>query len=412
MNTNFHDENIITLTREEIFDLAMKKVHANVFYVPTRLERKTIHVPDYKNMLTGYILTNDKELPEYQEKIKILNEIMHLHSTNEYEQFFLFYLIFYIFLFPELQVVQNITSALKEIDKNQITYYQIQFKEIVEKLKLTKNNEIEKIVKKFPRTILEDNSSKKQSITGGIRLKKMLIIIIITLLYSISGSGSSLHKFLVNKSMLQTILQKPVKINKNELKHVYSTIISSVKDVSDLFKQQEFFYKLNKNKKAHEKTFTNNKKKSIKDKDIDVGKIINFISNGLDTVKLTNALKSNDVFSFIVDSKKVGKNLYEILNKQYDFTLHNTIVLLGNMSKLALYAARCLNQNIVLILEGTNALGSLSNAISSTLLVYEIHNDAIKTLDTFTKEQQDEFLEQSSFFGGKKKTKKTRKQKK
>jgi hypothetical protein len=50
-------------------------------------------------MLTGYILTNDKKLPEYQEKIRILNKIMPMpdtfNDTNEYEQCFLVYFIFY-----------------------------------------------------------------------------------------------------------------------------------------------------------------------------------------------------------------------------------------------------------------------------------------------------------------------------
>ena len=406
---------LIHLTREEIFDLAMKKIHANVFFVPRRLQRKTMHVPDYKNMLTGYILTNDKELPEYREKIRILNEIMPIHDTNEYEQCFLVYLIFYIFLFPELPVVHNITLALKKIDKNQIKYYQILFKEIVEKLKLTKNKEIERIVQGFPHasvsvSAFEDNVDQEQQlIIGGMRSKQLLIIIIITLIYSISGSARGLHMLLTKSSILQT------KINKNELKDAYNKIFLTVKGVTNLLKQQDFVYKVKKNKNAHEKTFRNNNKKNNNNnknsknasiKDIDVGKIINFISNGIDTVKLTNVLKSNLVFSFIVDAKKVGKNLYEILNKQYDFTVQNTIILLGNMSKLALYAGSCLQPNIVLILESTNALGSLSNTLSSTLIFYEIHKDAIKTFITFTKEQQKEFLEQSSFLGGKRKTRK------
>ena len=97
-NTNKDTDALIHLTREEIFDLAMKKIHANVFFVQRHLPRKTIHVPDYNN-IAGYILTNDKKLPEYQEKIRILNEIMPMsdtfNDTNEYEQCFLVYLIFY-----------------------------------------------------------------------------------------------------------------------------------------------------------------------------------------------------------------------------------------------------------------------------------------------------------------------------
>jgi hypothetical protein len=429
-DTNTDLDALIHLTREEIFDLAMKKIHANVFFVQTHLPSKTIHVPDYKNMLTGYILTNDKELPEYREKIRILNEIMPMPDTfndtieYEHEQCFLVYLIFYIFLFPELPVVHNITLALKKIDKNQIKYYQIQFKDIVEKLKLTKNKEIERIVQGFPDAsayLFEDNVDQEQQlIIGGMRSKQLLIIIIITLIYSISGSARGLSKLLIKPSILQT------KMNENELKDAYNKILLTVKDVTNLLKQQDFVYKVNKNKNAHEKTFRNNKNSnktsnkntnknssknsknaSIKDKDIDInlGKIINFISNGIDTVKLTNVLKSNLVFSFIVDAKKVGKNLYEILNKQYDFTVQNTIILLGNMSKLALYAGSCLQPNIVLLLESTNALGSLSNTLSSTLIFYEIHKDAIKTFRTFTKEEQKEFLEQSSFLGGKRKSK-------
>lgn len=398
-------DTLIHLTREEIFDLAMKKIHANVFFIQRHLPSKTIHVPDYKNMLTGYILTNDKELPEYREKIRILNEIMPMSDTNEYEKCFLVYLIFYIFLFPELEVVHNITLALKKIDKNQIKYYQIQFKDIVEKLKLTKNKEIERIVQGFPDAsayLFEDNAVQEQQlIIGGMGSNQLLIIIIITLIYSISGSAIGLSKLLTKTSILQT------KINDENFTFLKKFVLNA-KDVINLFKQVDFFNKVNKNKNAYEKILTNknsnknNKKTSIKD--IDVGKIINFISNAIDTVKLTNALNSNLVFSFIVDTKKVGKNLYEILSKQYDFTIQNTIVLLGNMSKLALYAGSCLQPNIVLLLESTNALGSLSNTLTSTLIFYEIHKDAIKTFLTFTKEEQKEFLKQSSFLGGKRKT--------
>jgi hypothetical protein len=440
-DTDKDTDALIHLTREEVFDLAMKKIHANVFFVQRHLPRKTIHVPDYNN-IAGYILTNDKELPEYREKIRILNEIMPpIHDTNEYEQCFLVYLIFYIFLFPELEVVQNITFALKKIDKNQIKYYQIQFKDIVEKLKLTKNKEIERIVQGFPDAsayLFEDNMLQEQQlITGGMGSNQLLIIIIIILIHSISGSAIGLSKLLTKPYILQN------NINEKELKDTYNKIfltlkdganlfkqvdffnkvnknindenftflknfVLNAKDVINLFKQVDFFNKVNKNKNAYEKILTNNNKnknsKKASIRNIDVGKIINFISNAIDTVKLTNALNSNLVFSFIVDTKKVGKNLYEILSKQYDFTVQNTIVLLGNMSKLALYAGSCLEPNIVLLLESTNALGSLSNTLTSTLIFYEIHKDAIKTFLTLSKEEQKEILDQISFLGGKRKT--------
>jgi hypothetical protein len=102
-----------------------------------------------------------------------------------------------------------------------------------------------------------------------------------------------------------------------------------------------------------------------------------------------------------MDTKKVGKNLQEILTKKFDFSPLNTIMFLGNMAKMALHAGNCLNQNVVLILESTNALGSLSNVLSSTFLLYELHNDTINTAQTFTKQQQNELLNQT--LGGKRK---------
>lgn len=397
-NTNTNILDITDLTNQEIFDLIMNKTHANVFNVETKLTSKTIIVPDYKNTLSGYILTKDNKLPEYREKIKILNELIPGSTNSVNEKCFLVYLIFFIFLFPEKQLI----SAINKIDKNQIKYYQILFKEIVEKLKLTKNKEIQRVIQGFHHSSISilDSESTQKLIKGG-RSKKMVMIIIISLLYSVFISSTSLNMLLTKQSLLTT------KINNKELKNAYNKLLSTVKDLTKLGKQPEFVYKVKKIENKYEKLLTNNDNNKNKDTDV-MDKNINLISNILDTLKITNIFGSNDIFSFIIDSKKVGMNIYEILNKKYEFTSQNILTLLGNISNLLLHASSCLNNKFVLVLDSTKALSSLSNVLGSAVLLNEIHKDAIIALFTFTKEQQIELINQFSFLGGKQKTKKRR----
>jgi hypothetical protein len=397
-NTNTNILDITDLTNQEIFDLIMNKTHANVFNVETKLTSKTIIVPDYKNTLSGYILTKDNKLPEYREKIKILNELIPGSTNSVNEKCFLVYLIFFIFLFPEKQLI----SAINKIDKNQIKYYQILFKEIVEKLKLTKNKEIQRIIQGFPHSSISilDSKSTQKLIKGG-RSKKMLMIIITSLLYSVFISSTSLTMLLTKQSLLTT------KINNKEFKNAYNKLLSTVKDLTKLGKQPEFVYKVKKIENKYEKLLTNNDNNKNQDTDV-MDKNINLISNILDTLKITNIFGSNDIFSFIIDSKKVGMNIYEILNKKYEFTSQNILTLLGNISNLLLHASSCLNNKFVLVLDSTKALTSLSNVLGSAVLLNEIHKDAIIALFTFTKEQQIELINQFSFLGGKQKTKKRR----
>ena len=395
-NTNTNILDITDLTNQEIFNLAMNKIHANVFHLETILTRNTIIVPDYKNILSGYILTNDDKLPEYQEKIKILNELIPGSANSVNEKCFLVYLIFFIFLFPETQLI----SAINQIDKNQIKYYQILFKEFVEKLKLTKNKEIQRVIQGFPQSsisILESESTQK-IIKGGTS-KKMVMIIIISLLYSVFVSSTSLNMLLTKHSVLTN------KIDNNELKSAYNKLLTTVKDLTKLGKQPEFVYKVKKIENKYEKLLTNNDNNKNKDTDV-IDKNINLISNILDTLKITNIFGSNNIFSFIIDSKKFGMNIYEIFNKKYDFTSQNILTLFGNISNLLLHASSCFNNEVLLVIESTNAFCSLSNVLGSAVLLNEIHKDAIIALFTFTKEQQIELINQFSFLGGKQKTKK------
>ena len=115
-----------------------------------------------------------------------------------------------------------------------------------------------------------------------------------------------------------------------------------------------------------------------------------------------NIFQSNHVFSLIMDSKKVATSITEIITNTYDSTMKNNIVLLGSISKLFLYASASLNSNIVLLLESTSAFGSFTNTLASLALLNEIHKDAIKTYRTFTPEEQKEFVQNISMFGGKK----------
>jgi hypothetical protein len=399
-NTNTNILDITDLTNQEIFNLAMNKIHANVFHLETILTLNTIIVPDYKNILSGYILTNDDKLPEYQEKIKILNELIP-GSNSVNEKCFLVYLIFFIFLFPETQLIY----AINQVDKNQIKYYQILFKEIVEKLKLTKNKEIQRVIQGFPHSSISilDSESTQKLIKGGTS-KKMVMIIIISLLYSVFISSTSLNMLLTKQSILTT------KIDNNELKNAYNKLLSTVKDLTKLGKQPEFVYKVKKIENKYEKLLSNNDNNKNNDTNV-IDKNINLISNILDTLKITNIFGSNNFFSFVIDSKKVGMNIYEILNKKYDFTSQNIMTLLGNISNLLLHASSCFNNNFLLVIESTNAFCSLSNVLGSAVLLNEIHKDAIIALFTFTKEQQIELINQFSFLGGKQKTKKRRSKK-
>ena len=75
------------------------------------------------------------------------------------------------------------------------------------------------------------------------------------------------------------------------------------------------------------------------------------------------------------------------------------IILLGNISKLALYAGSCLNKNFVLILESSTALGSFTNTLSSLNLLYELNQHALKTAYSFSKVEQQEIITGDLDFG-------------
>jgi hypothetical protein len=167
-----------------------------------------------------------------------------------------------------------------------------------------------------------------------------------------------------------------------------NAIVSSkriITSLNSLTKKQEtvIINSLRKNVNSHIKHLTKDKKH----------KILNFISDTIDTLKIINVFDSNNkLFSFIIDSKKVGNNLNDILNHEFKFNIKNTVILLGNISKLALYAGSCLNKNFVLILESSTALGSFTNALSSLNLLYELNQHALKTAYSFSKVEQQEII--------------------
>jgi hypothetical protein len=166
---------------------------------------------------------------------------------------------------------------------------------------------------------------------------------------------------------------------------IKSNIITT--NLNSLTKKQEtvIIHNLNKNIKSHIKSLT--KPESLNNK------IFDFINNTLDTLKIINVFDSNNkLFSFIVDSKKVGNNLKDILNNEFKFTFKNSIILLGNISKLALYAGSCLNKNFVLVLESTSALGSFTNTLSSTILLYDLNKHVLNTAYSFSKSQRNEIM--------------------
>jgi hypothetical protein len=376
-------ENINQLNCQEILDFILKNIHANVFLIKKNKMFKetdigTIVIPDYEDMV-GYTITNDTDLLEYQEKVKKIDELIYdseYESYNTNEKCFLIYLICFIFLFPDIPIVLYITSIINLYYKNQITYYQIIFKDIITRMGLIQNIEIIKITNKFD----FKTETADENINGGSHNNqkiKFKVIIILCFLFSVSFSAitfAKLPKNIINnyESDLKNLIIK-------------SNIITT--NLNSLTKKQEtvIIHNLNKNIKSHIKSLT--KPESLNNK------IFDFINNTLDTLKIINVFDSNNkLFSFIVDSKKVGNNLKDILNNEFKFTFKNSIILLGNISKLALYAGSCLNKNFVLVLESTSALGSFTNTLSSTILLYDLNKHVLNTAYSFSKSQRNEIM--------------------
>jgi hypothetical protein len=370
--------NINELNQQEILDLVIDKMYGNIFFIEkdkqfNETDIGTIIVPDYGE-IKGYTITNNQNLPDYQNKINQLDDWMHGSEYDSYdinEKCFIVYLIFFMFLFPDTPIVWYIRLIINIYNKNQIKYYQILFKEIVIKLGLAQNKIVKKIEKEF-------NIKYNKPLTGGGR-KHNLIIIIICFLFSVSFS-------VINFNNLATKLPTTLANNyESELNHAIVSSKRIITSLNSLTKKQEtvIINSLRKNVNSHIKHLTKDKKH----------KILNFISDTIDTLKIINVFDSNNkLFSFIIDSKKVGNNLNDILNHEFKFNIKNTVILLGNISKLALYAGSCLNKNFVLILESSTALGSFTNALSSLNLLYELNQHALKTAYSFTKVERQEII--------------------
>ena len=377
------------LNTEEIFDYVQVKILSNILFVDTFQEREgkqTIVIPDdTQRNIKGFTITNDRMLPEYQKKIDILNELVKGEDFTVNEKTFIVYFVFFLFLFPESLITQGILFCLKEGAPNQIRYLQIIFEECVEKLEIQENTEIQKILStpffqldKHRFKTLETNFTTVGVGGGGKESLQLMILIMLSILFSVSYCA----------------LHVPIRLPSIVIKTIEDThvLTNQLKNIPS--KEPYFFDKITKSVKKYLKT--------AKAEKFSKNEILPFISNTLDFIKLMNIFQSNHVFSLIMDSKKVATSITEIITNTYDSTMKNNIVLLGSISKLFLYASASLNSNIVLLLESTSAFGSFTNTLASLALLNEIHKDAIKTYRTFTPEEQKEFVQNISMFGGKK----------
>jgi hypothetical protein len=370
-------------SKQELLEEVLSKISADVFLVEKFSEygnesKQTVRVADFET-IKGFIISNDENLPDYQEKERILTELFENSGWEEFnvnEKTFLIYFMFFLFLFPETPIVESIMFCLKVEFRTELRYLQIFFETCVEKMHLKDNAEIQ-IILSSEAFQKNHGNIEEESMKGGGNSLHLIVLIVISILFSVSYSA------IYFPTRIPTIVQNSIKKTDLFTKHL--------KDFQKLFTEPLFFKKLTTNVKKHLKI--------LQSQQISRNETVSIISNTLDTVHILKVFETNEVFSFIMDSKKVGKSLLEIfITKNYENSFENNIILLGAISKLFLYASTSLNANFALILDSTNALGSFTTALGSLRLLYELHKDVVKTYEKMSSEEKESLLR--NYYGG------------